>query len=468
MATTMSLSNLSTNIDLSSSSLHGHDGTIQANNNHNSPLDQSITPQLFTQLGTITSSTISRDPSELCTNLNMVDRHITNSNFSSFIQQHSQYSIPNQLTSNSSNYFTQSSTQLSTTNGVGMLQQQHHHHQQQHSELKRDHYEMLDMSTDPTNQFGLVRSWIAQQQQQQQNRQNSLNHLHHSNPHQNSPECSTSPSNQSNFLINTPNQSHSCLMNSQSQSNNNNSNANFNHILSMSPNSLSNHNTTNNNSNANNSINNGTRNGSMVSAYSAVAAVHHLTQMSNQMVGAINGSNNNHGGLFDNTAGSMINSHVPFNNRGLSSNQIVNPTRYPHCTPRMEVAWARFEKQPPNNLRKSNFFHFIIALYDQNRHPIEVERAAFIDFEPEGEKTNNGIHYRIRLLFANGVQQDQDLYIRLVDSSTKQPIAYEGQDKNPEMCRVLLTHEVMCSRCCERKSCGNRNETPSDPVILDR
>lgn len=25
-----------------------------------------------------------------------------------------------------------------------------------------------------------------------------------------------------------------------------------------------------------------------------------------------------------------------------------------------------------------------------------------------------------------------------------QPIVYEGQDKNPEMCRVLLTHEVMC------------------------
>ena len=21
---------------------------------------------------------------------------------------------------------------------------------------------------------------------------------------------------------------------------------------------------------------------------------------------------------------------------------------------------------------------------------------------------------------------------------------YEGQDKNPEMCRVLLTHEIMC------------------------
>lgn len=23
-------------------------------------------------------------------------------------------------------------------------------------------------------------------------------------------------------------------------------------------------------------------------------------------------------------------------------------------------------------------------------------------------------------------------------------IAYEGHDKNPEMCRVLLTHEIMC------------------------
>lgn len=26
----------------------------------------------------------------------------------------------------------------------------------------------------------------------------------------------------------------------------------------------------------------------------------------------------------------------------------------------------------------------------------------------------------------------------------------------------------ICSRCCEKKSCGNRNETPSDPVIIDR
>ncbi|KAI4480296.1 hypothetical protein M0804_010294 [Polistes exclamans] len=97
------------------------------------------------------------------------------------------------------------------------------------------------------------------------------------------------------------------------------------------------------------------------------------------------------------------------------------------------VAKANFEKQPPSNLRKSNFFHFVIALFDRHEQPIEIERTSFMGF----------------------VEKDQ-------------AIMYEGQDKNPEMCRVLLTHEVMCSRCCDKKSCGNRNETPSDPVIIDR
>lgn len=41
---------------------------------------------------------------------------------------------------------------------------------------------------------------------------------------------------------------------------------------------------------------------------------------------------------------------------------------------------AHFEKQPPNNLRKSNFFHFVIALYDRNGQPVEIERTAFIGF----------------------------------------------------------------------------------------
>nr|XP_018916264.1 PREDICTED: transcription factor collier [Bemisia tabaci] len=137
------------------------------------------------------------------------------------------------------------------------------------------------------------------------------------------------------------------------------------------------------------------------------------------------------------------------------------------------VGRAQFEKQPPSNLRKSNFFHFVIALYDRGGQPIEIERTAFIGFiekdqESEAQKTNNGIQYRLQLLYANGIRQEQDIFVRLIDSVTKQAIIYEGQDKNPEMCRVLLTHEVMCSRCCDKKSCGNRNETPSDPVIIDR
>ncbi|KAJ7420211.1 transcription factor COE2-like protein [Willisornis vidua] len=110
---------------------------------------------------------------------------------------------------------------------------------------------------------------------------------------------------------------------------------------------------------------------------------------------------------------------------------------------------AHFEKQPPSNLRKSNFFHFVLALYDRQGQPVEIERTAFVDFvendkEQGNEKTNNGTHYKLQLLYSNGVRTEQDLYVRLIDSVTKQPITYEGQNKNPEMCRVLLTHEVMC------------------------
>ncbi|XP_039669022.1 transcription factor COE3-like [Perca fluviatilis] len=114
------------------------------------------------------------------------------------------------------------------------------------------------------------------------------------------------------------------------------------------------------------------------------------------------------------------------------------------------LARAHFEKQPPSNLRKSNFFHFVLALYDRQGQPVEIERTSYVDFvekdkEYNGEKTNNGIHYRLQLLYSNGIRTEQDLFVRLIDSMTKQPILYEGQDKNPEMCRVLLTHEIMCS-----------------------
>eukprot|EP00795_Rhopilema_esculentum_P012291 gene12291-2937_t len=139
--------------------------------------------------------------------------------------------------------------------------------------------------------------------------------------------------------------------------------------------------------------------------------------------------------------------------------------------PRFEVSRATFEKHPPNNLRKSNFFHFVLALYDQNNNAVEIEKGTFvgfIEFSEDDKKNRNGIHYRLNLVFDGEARVEQDIFIKLVNSQTREVIMYEGQDKNPEMCKVLLTHEVMCSRCCEKKSCGNRNETPSDPVVVDR
>uniref|UniRef100_A0A4W5NA68 Transcription factor COE DNA-binding domain-containing protein n=1 Tax=Hucho hucho TaxID=62062 RepID=A0A4W5NA68_9TELE len=130
------------------------------------------------------------------------------------------------------------------------------------------------------------------------------------------------------------------------------------------------------------------------------------------------------------------------------------------------LARAHYEKQPPSNLRKSNFFHFVLALYDRQGQPVEIERTSYIDFV-EKDKCNCRISDTYLCCVA-GIRTEQDLFVRLIDSMTKQAILYEGQDKNPEMCRVLLTHEIMCSRCCDKKSCGNRNETPSDPVIIDR
>lgn len=50
--------------------------------------------------------------------------------------------------------------------------------------------------------------------------------------------------------------------------------------------------------------------------------------------------------------------------------------------------------------------------------------------EHDGQKTNNGIHYRVQLLYVNGVRQEQDLYIRLVDSTSKQVRGQCGDTMN--------------------------------------
>ncbi|ETE62248.1 Transcription factor COE3, partial [Ophiophagus hannah] len=170
------------------------------------------------------------------------------------------------------------------------------------------------------------------------------------------------------------------------------------------------------------------------------------------------------------------------------------------CNNGIGLARAHFEKQPPSNLRKSNFFHFVLAMYDRHGQPVEIERTSFIDFVEKDRvrsklmpgfckclpKHTHNIHTQeivrieypptlpvavISIFFPQQNRMERKpttAFTTGCSCCTVMAIIYEGQDKNPEMCRVLLTHEIMCSRCCDKKSCGNRNETPSDPVIIDR
>ncbi|KAG5895393.1 hypothetical protein JTB14_018747 [Gonioctena quinquepunctata] len=111
------------------------------------------------------------------------------------------------------------------------------------------------------------------------------------------------------------------------------------------------------------------------------------------------------------------------------------------------VGRAHFEKQPPSNLRKSNFFHFVIALYDRSGQPVEIERTSFIGFiekdqESDGQKTNNGIQYRLQLLFANGVRQEQDIFVRLIDSVTKQGREKAGKREQMKLAPNVLSYHL--------------------------
>ena len=47
-----------------------------------------------------------------------------------------------------------------------------------------------------------------------------------------------------------------------------------------------------------------------------------------------------------------------------------------------------FYRQPPSNLRKSNFFSFMITLYDRNGQSIEILRTSFIKFIDEPDRVS--------------------------------------------------------------------------------
>jgi hypothetical protein len=58
------------------------------------------------------------------------------------------------------------------------------------------------------------------------------------------------------------------------------------------------------------------------------------------------------------------------------------------------LARAHYEKQPPSNLRKSNFFHFVLALYDRQGQPVEIERTAYVDFVEKDKVSAISLEYR--------------------------------------------------------------------------
>lgn len=154
-----------------------------------------------------------------------------------------------------------------------------------------------------------------------------------------------------------------------------------------------------------------------------------------------------------------------------STEQPITTVATSSSDPAHNFVSAHFEKQPPDNMRKSNFFNFIISIFDSNRQPVEIQKALFKDFFDttiNGQEYRNGLIYSLTVVYSDGTLKEEDLYVRLIDSATKQLVLYEGTCKNPDFRRVLLTHELICSRCLEHRSCGNKNDTPSDPIVVDR
>ncbi|NXK43455.1 COE1 factor, partial [Piprites chloris] len=133
----------------------------------------------------------------------------------------------------------------------------------------------------------------------------------------------------------------------------------------------------------------------------------------------------------------------------------------------VSLARAHFEKQPPSNLRKSNFFHFVLAMYDRQGQPVEVERTCFIDFV-EKERVRRSPpgpgEGPPGLTGGQGVQGDN----RGAGGSPPGVWGLCVWGGVPQPSPPMSPPVPVCSRCCDKKSCGNRNETPSDPVIIDR
>jgi len=132
------------------------------------------------------------------------------------------------------------------------------------------------------------------------------------------------------------------------------------------------------------------------------------------------------------------------------------------------ISSAQFASQPPSNIRKSNFFNFSIRLYDSNQQLLNIESGSFISFCDDGVR--NGVQYSVNLILSDMTKVQQIIFIRLVDSTTNELVKFDSTSRNTqseEMQRVLVTHRAVCSRCTEGRVCGNKNDTPTNPVVSD-
>jgi hypothetical protein len=110
------------------------------------------------------------------------------------------------------------------------------------------------------------------------------------------------------------------------------------------------------------------------------------------------------------------------------------------------IGRAHFEKQPPSNLRKSNFFHFVIALYDRAGQPVEIERTAFIGFIEKDQ-----VRFRVKACGASR----SDLFNPEQTSSVEADKTSYGSDKGVggtgrEVPRILHLGESSRSNCFSR------------------
>lgn len=78
------------------------------------------------------------------------------------------------------------------------------------------------------------------------------------------------------------------------------------------------------------------------------------------------------------------------------------------------------------------------------------------------------VQHQINFPFHPKSKLFDEFSLRRRKRTESQSIFLETSNYHNEWINALFVLPFDFSRCCDKKSCGNRNETPSDPVIIDR